>query len=78
MYELDHLFIRVEVNAREAEHLVEFGLNEGAPNVHSGQGTANRRFFFHNVMLELLWVHDQSRLDADNLPAEVRRMIGIT
>lgn len=31
---------------------------EGPPNTHPGQGTANRRFFFANAMLELLWVYD--------------------
>jgi Glyoxalase-like domain len=56
--ELDHVFICVAQGAPEAEYLVEFGLCEGAPNVHPGQGTANRRFFFQNAMLELLWVED--------------------
>jgi hypothetical protein len=58
MYQLDHLFICADVGAPEADALVAFGLTEGEPNVHPGQGTANRRFFFHNAMLELLWVRD--------------------
>ena len=57
--ELDHLFICTEVGAPEADRVVAFGLAEGASNVHSGQGTSNRRFFFHNAMLELVWVHDE-------------------
>ncbi len=57
--ELDHVFICVAGGASEAEHLVEFGFCEGVPNVHPGQGTANRRFFFQNAMLELLWVEDR-------------------
>src|SRR5262249_6461085 len=44
----------------EAEHLVRSGLCEGPPNVHPGQGTANRRFFFANSMLELLWVENSA------------------
>jgi hypothetical protein len=36
--------------------MVKFGLLEGSSNAHPGQGTANRRFFFDNFMLELLWV----------------------
>lgn len=56
--ELDHLFICTSVGAPEAERLIEFGLTEGAANVHPGQGTANRRFFFANAFLELLWVAD--------------------
>jgi hypothetical protein len=57
-FELDHVFICTAVGAPEAALLSNFGLTEGPSNVHPGQGTANRRFFFHNAMLELLWVHD--------------------
>ena len=35
---------------------MRFGLHEGLPNRHPGQGTACRRFSFQNAMLELLWV----------------------
>ncbi len=54
--ELDHLFIFVSKGAPEADPLLKFGFSEGEPNVHPGQGTSNRRFFFSNMMLELLWV----------------------
>ena len=57
--ELDHLFICTGVGAPEADELVVFGLAEGTSNLHPGQGTTNRRFFFRNAMLELLWVHDE-------------------
>jgi len=56
--ELDHLFICASEGAPEAEKLVQFGLHEGPPNQHPGQGTANRRFAFANAMIELLWVSD--------------------
>lgn len=55
---LDHIFIAVQANAPEAELLKNFGLSEGTPNQHLGQGTANRRFFFHNAFVELLWLVD--------------------
>jgi hypothetical protein len=58
--ELDHVFICVSRGAPEAEYLVQFGLCEGPANVHPGQGTANRRFFFANSMLELLWVENSA------------------
>jgi hypothetical protein len=61
--ELDHLFICTDQGAPEAEELVRFGLHEGPPNQHQGQGTANRRFAFLNGMIELVWVSD---------PAEAR------
>ena len=38
--------------------LKAFGLVEGTSNIHEGQGIANRRFYFHNFMLELLWVEN--------------------
>jgi hypothetical protein len=56
--DFDHLFIFTEIGAPAADRLVAFGLTEGSSNNHPGQGTVNRRFFFHNAMLELLWVHN--------------------
>ena len=61
---IDHLFICVPRGAPAAARLIEFGLREGSPNVHPGQGTANRRFFFRNAMLELLWVEDPAEAQA--------------
>ncbi len=57
-FELDHLFIWTEPGAPAAQKLIDFGLTEGPSNIHPDQGTANRRFFFQNAMVELLWVHD--------------------
>ncbi len=53
---LDHVFICTAIGAPAAENLRQLGLEEGSSNHHPGQGTACRRFFFHNAMLELLWV----------------------
>jgi hypothetical protein len=58
--ELDHLFVRAAPGAPEAEKLVQFGLHEGPPNQHLGQGTACRRFSFANAMIELFWVSNAS------------------
>ena len=55
---LHHFFILTEPGAPQAELLTDMGLVEGTPNDHPGQGTANRRFFFSNAMLELLYVRD--------------------
>jgi hypothetical protein len=55
-FELDHLFICTDVGA--GDRLVAAGLVGGASRIHHGQGTTNRCFFFHNAMVELLWVHD--------------------
>lgn len=59
--ELDHAFICCAAGAPEADALLRLGLAEGSPNDHPGQGTANRRFFFHNAYLELLWVSDPAQ-----------------
>jgi hypothetical protein len=56
--EIDHLFICVKPGGSEAKEIAEFGLIEGSANRHPGQGTANRRFFFHNAFIELLWLED--------------------
>ncbi len=56
--ELDHVFVCASPSAPEAEEFVRFGLNEGLPNKHPGQGTSCRRFSFANAMIELLWVSD--------------------
>ena len=57
---VDHLFICTTPGAPEARLLFDAGITEGSPNVHPGQGTANRRFFFENGYLELLWVSDEA------------------
>lgn len=71
--EIDHFFLLTEAGAPEADKLKAFGLTEGEPNSHPGQGTANRRFFFRNAFLELLWVVDP---DEANRPANERTALG--
>jgi len=63
--EFDHVFVCVATGAPEAELLVDAGFLEGSPNVHPGQGTANRRFPFRNAMLELLWVSDPAQAKSE-------------
>lgn len=55
---LDHVFILVKPEAQVADRLLEHGFREGPRNTHPGQGTANRRFYFANGMLEFIWVQD--------------------
>jgi hypothetical protein len=56
--ELDHVIFFCGPDAPEAGALIDRGLDEGPRNSHPGQGTSNRRFFFRNVYLELLWVEN--------------------
>ncbi len=57
-FELDHFFIMTDQGASAADRLLSLGFVEGRSRVHPGQGTTNRCFFFHNAMLEFLWIHD--------------------
>jgi len=65
--EFDHVFICVSVGGEEASALAAFGLTEGTPNVHPGQGTACRRFFFANAYLELLWVSNAADAQSETI-----------
>src|SRR6188768_212035 len=56
--EIDHIMVFCDAGAPEADALVTRGLHEGPRNSHPGQGTANRRFFFRNAYLELVWVEN--------------------
>jgi len=64
---IDHVFITCGVGAPEAGVLIERGFVEGSSNVHPGQGTANRRFFFANFTLELLWVANPLEATTDRV-----------
>jgi hypothetical protein len=55
---LHHCFVLTAPKAPQADLLLDLGLNEGSSNIHPGQGTANRRFFFSNTMIEFLYVRD--------------------
>ncbi|MEO0468003.1 MAG: VOC family protein [Bacteroidota bacterium] len=59
---IDHIFICSSRQGEEANELVEFGLTEGSSRVHPGQGTTNRKFYFDNFFLEILWAHDKGEL----------------
>lgn len=63
--EIDHIFICTKSKAPAGDLLVEFGLVEGSSNIHPGQGTENRRFYFHNLMLELLWVENIGEVQSE-------------
>ncbi len=61
--ELHHFFILTGPGAPQADLLSGIGLIEGTCNDHPGQGTANRRFFFSNSTLELLYVRDSNEAE---------------
>ena len=56
---LHHFYVLTEPDAPVAERLTELGMVEGSRNVHPGQGTANRRFFFNGAYLEFIFFVDK-------------------
>lgn len=63
--EIDHIFIFSRNNGIEANNLVEFGLTEGSSRVHPGPGTVNRKFYFENFFLEILWVVNEKEIQSE-------------
>lgn len=60
--EIDHIFIFSDQQGHEANELVDFGFVEGSSRVHPGQGTVNRKFYFENFFLEILWVEQEDEI----------------
>lgn len=61
----DHIFIFTNDQGKIADQLVKFGFSEGSNRVHAGQGTTNRKFYFDNFFLEILWVHDEAEINSE-------------
>ena len=75
--ELDHIFLRARPLAPEADLLRACGFTEGSGNRHPGQGTANRRFFFANAFVELLWIDDDADIRNDaTRPTKLHERLG--
>ena len=60
--EIDHIFIFSNNKGKEADKLIDFGLTEGSSRTHPGQGTTNRKFYFNNFFLEILWVINEEEI----------------
>ena len=61
----DHIFIFTNDYGKIADELIEFGLKEGSSRIHNGQGTTNRKFYFDNFFLEILWVHNKTEINSE-------------
>jgi len=62
---IDHLFIFSENPEADVSELIQAGLTEGSSRVHPGQGTRNRKFYFENFYLEIVWVYDEKEIKSD-------------
>jgi hypothetical protein len=60
-----HIFIFTDDYGKVADELKDFGLTEGSNRVHVGQGTINRKFYFDNFFLEILWVHNETEIKSE-------------
>jgi hypothetical protein len=63
--QVDHIFIFTNDHGKVADQLVSFGFTEGSSRIHKGQGTTNRKFYFENFFLEILWVHDEDEIKSN-------------
>lgn len=64
---IDHIFIFSCDNGKEVDALIDFGFSEGSSRVHPGQGTVNRKIYFENFFLEIVWVHNEAEIKSDNV-----------
>lgn len=64
---VDHILLAVSPRGREVDVLEAAGFTEGAPNVHPGQGSACRRFFFDNAYLEFAWLESEADATASGI-----------
>jgi hypothetical protein len=63
--EIDHIFIFSKNKGKEADEFLEFGFTEGSSRIHDGQGTANRKFYFENFFIEILWVENEIEIKSE-------------
>ncbi len=63
--EVDHIFIFSKNKGQEADEFVKFGFTEGSSRVHIGQGTVNRKFYFQNFFIEILWVESEEEIKSE-------------
>jgi len=66
---VDHIFIFSNQAGEEADDLTHFGFTEGSSRIHLGQGTINRKFYFENFFLEVLWVRDEAEIRSETTAA---------
>lgn len=67
MIQVDHIFIFCNDRGRSAEQLINKGFIEGSSRVHAGQGTTNRKFYFENCFIEIIWVSDEKEITSDKI-----------
>jgi len=72
MLEFDHVFCMVTPDGEAARLLERNGWLLDAGTAHAGQGTRNRRLWWPEQFLELLWVADSDEARSNQLRLDVR------
>ena len=54
----NHIFIFCDNHEEVVNELLAFGFMEGSNRIHPNQGTQNRKFYFNDFFIEILWVHN--------------------
>lgn len=58
----NHIFIFSDNHEEVASELAQFGFQEGSNRKHPKQGTQNRKFYFNDFYLEILWVYNHEEV----------------
>jgi hypothetical protein len=64
--DIHHIFIFSNAAGDEANDLLNFGLSEGSFRIHQGQGTQNRKFYFENFYLEIVWISNEKEFRSED------------
>lgn len=70
--ELDHVFCFITPEADEAVSLERAGFVVAPQHDHAGQGTSNRRIFFPDNYLELIFLRDRNEAESNPLHLQQR------
>jgi len=69
---VNHIFIFCDNHDEVAAEFIQYGFIEGSSRIHPNQGTRNRKFYFHNFYIEILWVHNSiEALNAITAPTKL-------
>ncbi len=71
MNKINHIFIFCDNHDEVAQEFIDFGFVEGSNRVHENQGTRNRKFYFDNFFLEIIWVHNVTEV-TNNITAPTK------
>jgi|TARA_R110002050_G_scaffold295192_1_gene453744 hypothetical protein len=63
--DIHHLFIFTNNIDDLIQELLTLGFKEGSNRVHKGQGTSNRKIYFENFFIELIYISNEQEIKKD-------------